>query len=286
MVKNLIMRKIYLLGLLLLAQFSNANWMTSFEDAKKMALATNKFMIVDFWATWCGPCKKMDFDSWSDSQVKETLEDYIQVKIDIDMNKELALQYGIQSIPNMFIMDGNGKVVYSFMGYRDANQLKKELEKFAFSTEFLSNELINYFKVKNYNTSIRVFQKYLDYSLMVDGDLKDKILSLSETYYNDAKNDLSKKDENYTEKKQKLDLLKLIEMAYEMRFDKISKKLSELNETEIAENNKDYYNFLRYITSKALGSGDFSAIETNVKDIEGFDYYIKKADFILSKRNT
>jgi thioredoxin-like negative regulator of GroEL len=152
------MRKTYLLGVLLLSQFSNANWITSFDDAKKMSLATNKFMIVDFWATWCGPCKKMDFDSWSNAEVNEVLEGYIQVKIDIDRETELAKSYGIQNIPNMFIMDGNGKVVYSFNGYHDADQLKRELEKFAFSTEFLSNELINYFKMKNYNTSLRAFQ--------------------------------------------------------------------------------------------------------------------------------
>lgn len=280
------MKKIYLLSLLLLSQFSNANWITSFDDAQKMALATNKFMIVDFWATWCGPCHKMDTDSWSNAQVNEILEGYVQVKIDIDLNRELANRYGVQGIPNMFIMDGNGKVIYSFMGYHDADQLKKELEKFALSTEYLSSELVNYFKVKNYNTSIRVFQKYLDYSLLVNAEQKDEILNLGDAYLNDAKKELSKKDDSYAEKKQKLDLLKLMEMAYEMKFDKISKKLSDLNENEIVENNKSYYHFLKYITSKALGSEDFSSVEINVKNIEGFDYYIKKADFILSKRNS
>lgn len=280
------MKKTYLCFMLLLAQFSNANWITSFEDAKKMSLATHKFMIVDFWATWCGPCKKMDSDSWSNAEVNELLEGYVKVKIDIDSDKELARQYGIESIPNMFIMDGNGKVVYSFMGYHDAAKLKKELEKFAFSTEFLSNDLVNYFKMKNFNTSLRVFHKCLDYSLLVNHAVKSDILNLSDSYLDDAKKELSKKDESYAEKKQKIDLLKLFELVYDMKFDKVSKKLSELKEGEIRDGNKDYYNFLKYITSKALNLDDFAKIETTVKEIEGFDYFIEKANFILSKKVT
>ena len=200
------MKKLALLGFLLLSQFSNAQWMTSFDEAKKMALATNKFIIVDFWATWCGPCKQMDMNSWGDAEVNQVLENYIQVKLDIDVEKEIASKYGIESIPNMFIMDGNGKVVYSFMGYHNPNELKRELIKFAFSTSFLSNDLINYFKMKNYTTSTRAYMKYLDYSLLVDPEVKGKIINLGVDYLNDAKRDLSKKDENYNEKKQKLDL--------------------------------------------------------------------------------
>lgn len=280
------MKKLILFSLLAFSQFSNANWMTSFEDAKKMALATNKFMIVDFWATWCGPCKKMDWESWSDAEVNQILEGYIQVKVDIDEEKQLAGLYSVSSIPNMFIMDGNGKVVHSFMGYHDAAELKIELQKFAFSTEFLNSELVNYFKMKNYNTSLRVFQKYLDYSLLVNDKVKDKILDLGDMYLNDAKKELSKKDENYAEKKQRLDLLKLYELVYDMKFDKVSDKLSEFKESDISEGNMDSYYFLKYITAKAQNSSGLADIESKVKEREGFDFFITKTNFILSKRIT
>jgi len=248
-----------------------------------MALVSNKFILVDFWATWCGPCKKMEMDSWNQPQVAEILQNYVTVKVDIDLYQEIARKYGIESIPNMFILDGNGKVVYSFLGYQDADQLKNELLKFAFSTEYLSADLVNYFKMKNYNTSLRVGLKYLDYSLMVDNTVKDQILSLSDSYLDEAKKNLSKKEENYLEKKQKLDLVSLFDLAYERKFEKLSKKIAEFKENDIAENNKEYYNFLRYISEKALSKVDPMSLEEKYKKIEGFDYYMVKANQILAK---
>ncbi|MGV3697315.1 thioredoxin family protein [Flavobacterium sp.] len=277
------MKKSILLGLLFLGQLSNATWMTSFDDAKKLAMATNKFMIVDFWATWCGPCKKMDQDSWSDAEVNQIMENYIQVKVDIDADKELALQYGIQSIPNMFILDGNGKVVYTFSGYHDAAKLRRELEKFAFSTEFISHDLVNYFRMKNYNTSTRVYLKGLDYSLLVNSEIKDKIIDWAKYYLEDAKKELNKKDEGYAVKKQKLELLALFPMAYQKKFEKISKKLSDFKPNEIDEANLGFYNFLRYIAAKGLNDPGVAALENDLKGIDGFDYYIDKVNLILSK---
>jgi uncharacterized membrane protein len=108
---------------------------------------------------------------------------------------------------------------------------------------------------------------------------------LSDSYLDDAKKELSKKDENYSEKKQKIELLALYELAYNMKFEKVSKKLATLRENEISENNKNYYVFLKYLTSKALNSPDFANVEKLASGIEDFNYYIDKANLILSKRN-
>ncbi|WP_395054914.1 thioredoxin family protein [Flavobacterium sp.] len=278
------MKKFIFFITLFLSQFVNASWITSFEEAQKLSLATNKFIVVDFWATWCGPCKKMDYDSWSDQEVGVILQDYIQLKIDIDTNRELANKYDIKSIPNMFIMDGNGKVVYSFLGYRNASELKKEIEKFAISTEFMSLDLINYFKKNSFNTSARVAQKYLDYSLYVDEEIKSNILKVSDKYLSDAKKDLSKKEDDYKDKYQKLELLELFRFAYSLNFTKLEKKLLQFKEFDILESNLNYYYFLKYMVAKGLNKEDFAEIDSKYKLIEGFDYFIKKSELILSKK--
>lgn len=277
------MKKILLLLSLLAFQLSDAAWITSFEQAQKMALESNKLMIVDFWATWCGPCKRMDAESWNSSKVDLVLQDYIQVKVDIDADKAVANRYGINSIPHMFIMDANGKVVYKFSGYHDAEALKRELDKFALNTEFLTAELANYFKTKNYNSALRVSQKYFDYSMFVEKEIKSDIINTADDYLADAKKNLSKTDADYAEKKQKLELLSLYRIAYAGSYSKLEKKVNEIKEADITENNKNQYYFLKYLAYKGNKNQGFASVEATVAAIDGFDSYIKKADMIIAK---
>ena len=68
-------------------------------------LAQGKPMVVDFWATWCGPCRKVG------PYIEELAEQYgdqaIIGKVDVDENDELAMRFGVRNIPTiLFIKDG------------------------------------------------------------------------------------------------------------------------------------------------------------------------------------
>lgn len=262
------MKKIVLF-FVLCSQFINAAEVSSLEEARKLALATNKIIIVDFWATWCGPCKKMDKDTWSNDKVKLALEDFIFVKIDIDREREIASKYDVSSIPNVFFLDGNGVEINSFVGYKDADEIMKDLDNYAISTEMISLEMINQYKNPNYINSLKLLYKYFDFTLYADGELKNDLLKVCGAYLDKTKNYISKNEENYNQKKQKLDLLKLYSLAYSFDFEKLDRKLSEIKVESIDEMNKYDYWFLKYLSIKGL-SIDVKDIEQQLKnnDIE------------------
>lgn len=71
------------------------------DDSFKEALATNKTVLVDFYATWCGPCKMLAPVLEEISQ--ELTDDYIIGKVDVDEYFDLARSYGIMSVPTLLV---------------------------------------------------------------------------------------------------------------------------------------------------------------------------------------
>ena len=88
-------------------------------------LQSDKPVLVDFWAEWCGPCKMI---GPSLEEISDELSDKVSiVKMDIMENTDVPPQYGVQSIPYLLLFKGGEKVA-DLLGARPKSQLKGWLE--------------------------------------------------------------------------------------------------------------------------------------------------------------
>ena len=89
-------------------------------------MAEGKPMIIDFWATWCGPCQMVG------PMVEELATEFdgriIIGKVNVDENSDLPSQYGIRNIPTILFFK-NGQVVNKLVGVQSKAKLQEEANK-------------------------------------------------------------------------------------------------------------------------------------------------------------
>ena len=98
--------------------------MTSFREL----ISSDKLVLVDFSAEWCGPCKMMPPIL---KQTKDAIGDDAKIiKVDIDKNPEAAQQFGIQGVPTLILFK-QGKILWRQSGVVQANTLIQVVKQFS-----------------------------------------------------------------------------------------------------------------------------------------------------------
>ena len=84
------------------------------DNFEKEVNESDKTVLIDFWATWCGPCKMI---APAIEEIAEEFSDEVKVcKVNIDDEPSLATKFGITSIPTLLVVK-NGEVVKTSVGY-------------------------------------------------------------------------------------------------------------------------------------------------------------------------
>ena len=88
-------------------------------------LQEDKLLVVDFFATWCGPCKKL---SPTLDEVSEEFGEQVNiVKVDVDESEDLAMDYGIRSVPTVLFFK-NGQQVDKFVGALPKSEIVAKIQ--------------------------------------------------------------------------------------------------------------------------------------------------------------
>ena len=96
-----------------------------FEEYKNEIVNSDKLVLIDFFATWCGPCKML---SPIIEQVAAEHSDLEVVKVDVDKVPELAVSYNVMSIPTLVFIKG-GNLVMQSVGFASKAEIEKMIEE-------------------------------------------------------------------------------------------------------------------------------------------------------------
>lgn len=94
---------------------------SNFEEITK----SEKLVIIDFWATWCGPCRALS--PIMDELSEEYKDEVIIGKCDTEENNDIAMQFGVRNIP-MLVFLKNGEVVETLVGLQRKADLQKLID--------------------------------------------------------------------------------------------------------------------------------------------------------------
>lgn len=97
------------------------------DNFQEMITSSDKLILVDFWAEWCGPCRQVA--PILDEIAAEHGDKLKIVKLNTDEESALAIQYGVQSIPTLHVFKG-GQVVKTVIGAKPKPALLKDLAEF------------------------------------------------------------------------------------------------------------------------------------------------------------
>lgn len=94
------------------------------ENFENEVLKTEKLVLVDFWATWCGPCQMI---APVIEKIAEENANIKVAKINVDDEQELAIKYGVMSIPTLIFFK-NGNPIKEVVGFHSKSELEEIIQ--------------------------------------------------------------------------------------------------------------------------------------------------------------
>lgn len=106
-------------------------WRTDLQAAHRESSDTGLPILIKFSANWCGPCKLMKTETFTDASLTEMINAcFIPVEVDTDQNEQLARQLRIETVPTTMVISPDGDIVERREGFQSASQLSRAIARF------------------------------------------------------------------------------------------------------------------------------------------------------------
>ena len=213
----------------------------SYDLARSIAGKTGRLILLDFWASWCGPCKDMDQQLWQSPDIQKLSKNFVGVRIDVDLEKTLVTRYQVKSIPRVIIISVNGDIVWDQKGFDNAENFLRVFKALPENVEELNRKLLALADNKNdlqSNYSVGLEFQKLGKNLK-DIELKNTFLNRSEIY---LRKTLKVCDNPVIA--EEIELNSIMNDVYCGRFDKALKMIEKMNPESGNENLAEFRHFI------------------------------------------
>jgi len=109
------------------ASSGRITWL-SYQEGMATAQREGKRTLVDFMADWCGYCRKMDADTFSNASVIALSSRYVFARVNVDQQGDLARQFRVSGLPTLVVLDPGGREITRFAGYLPPQEFLRQVQ--------------------------------------------------------------------------------------------------------------------------------------------------------------